>query len=128
MLVPALRDRREDIPLLAGHFAEDVLGHGGQQPLPEDKLEALFGELTRHDWPGNVRELRNVVARAAILADPKVLHAGGVDRAAGELQRSLEQAVHKQVTLRAARAEREREYLADLLRATDGDLDEAARI
>jgi transcriptional regulator with GAF, ATPase, and Fis domain len=126
--VPALRDRRDDIPLLAAHFAEDALGHRGRPPLPAEALEALFGELTRHDWPGNVRELRNLVERAAILADPKLLHAGVLDVAAGELSRSIEQAVHTQGTLRAARTEREREYLTDLLRATGGDLDDAARI
>jgi transcriptional regulator with GAF, ATPase, and Fis domain len=126
--VPALRDRREDIPLLASHFAQDALGNRARPPLPAATLEAMFGELTRHDWPGNVRELRNLVERAAILADPKLLHAGVLDLAAGELQRAIEQAVHKRVTLRAARTEREREYLTDLLRATGGDLDEAARI
>jgi transcriptional regulator with GAF, ATPase, and Fis domain len=126
--VPPLRERREDIPLLAAHFAQDALGNRARPPLPAQTLEALFGELTRHDWPGNVRELRNVVERAAILADPRVIHAGVLDLAVGELQRSIEKAVHKQATLRAARAEREREYLADLLRATEGDLDEAARI
>jgi len=126
--VPPLRERRDDIPLLASHFAQEALGNRARPPLPPQTLEALFGELTRHDWPGNVRELRNVVERAAILADPKLIHAGVLDVATSELQRSIEQAVHKQVSLRAVRAECEREYLTDLLRATDGDLDEAARI
>jgi len=126
--VPPLRERRDDIPLLAAHFAEAALGSHARPPLPAETLEALFGELTRHDWPGNVRELRNVVERAAILADPKTIHAGMLERAAEELARSLEQAVHTLGTLRAARAEREREYLTALLRATGGDLDLAARI
>ncbi|MGN6104652.1 MAG: sigma 54-interacting transcriptional regulator [Kofleriaceae bacterium] len=126
LTVPPLRDRRDDIPLLAAHFARQVLGPASRG-LPPDVLDALFGELTRHDWPGNVRELRNVVERAAILADPKLIR-GVVEQAAGELQRSIEKAVHKQIPLRAARAEREREYLTDLLRTTEGDLDEAARI
>jgi DNA-binding NtrC family response regulator len=126
MTVPALRDRREDIPLLAAHFAHQALAGARTQVSPET-LDALFGELTRHDWPGNVRELRNVVERAVILADPKLV-SGEQNIAAGELQRSIEKAVHKQITLRAARAEHEREYFSDLLRATDGDLDEAAEI
>ncbi|HEU4732707.1 MAG TPA: sigma 54-interacting transcriptional regulator [Kofleriaceae bacterium] len=126
--VPALRDRRDDIPLLAAHFAAAALAGRARSPLPPETLEALFGELTRHDWPGNVRELRNAVERAAILADPRILHGGATEQAAVELQRSIEKAVHRQGTLRAARAEREREYLTDLLRATEGNLDEAARI
>ena len=128
VIVPPLRERREDIPLLAAHFARQALGDGSRSPLAHQALEAVFGELTRHDWPGNVRELRNIVERATILADPKLIHAGTADVVAGELQRSIEKAVHKQISLRAARAELERDYLADLLRATEGDLDEAARI
>jgi two-component system, NtrC family, response regulator GlrR len=124
--VPSLRERREDIPLLAAHFAREALG--GRSAIPPEMLDVLFGELTRHDWPGNVRELRNVVERAAIVADPALLRTGTADAAAGELQRSIEKVVYKQTTLRAARAEREREYLVDLLRATEHDLDEAARI
>jgi DNA-binding NtrC family response regulator len=122
--VPALRDRREDIPLLAAHFARAALASSRMQ-VPQatlDVLDAMFGELTRQDWPGNVRELRNVVERAVILADP------AAGDAAAELQASMEKAVHKQITLRAARAEHERGYFEGLLRATDGDLDEAAEI
>ncbi len=128
MTVPALRDRREDIPLLAAHFARAALAEHGPAPMPPDMLEALCGELTRLDWAGNVRELRNLVERAVILADPGVIHDSTVENAADELRRSIEQAIHKRVPLRAARAEMEREYLTALLRATDGDLDEAARI
>jgi DNA-binding NtrC family response regulator len=121
IVVPALRDRREDIPLLAAHFAREALGAA----IPFDVLDALFGELTRHDFPGNVRELRNVVERAVILADPELVQG---EAGAQELSRSIEKAVHKQITLRAARAEHERAYFEELLRATDGDLDEAADI
>ena len=124
--VPPLRERREDIPLLAAHFAREVLG-GARSPLPGTALEAVFDQLKGHDWPGNVRELRNVVERAVILADPRLVRAGALD-AAQELSRSVEQSIHKRITLRAARAAREREYLADLLRMTEGDLDQAAGI
>ncbi len=127
MVVPPLRERRDDIPVLAAHFARAALGDVTKAPLPAAALEAIFHTLGAHDWPGNVRELRNVVERAAILADPKVLRASALD-AANELSRSVEKSIHKQVTLRAARAEREREYLTDLLRATEGDLDEASRL
>jgi DNA-binding NtrC family response regulator len=127
IVVPPLRERREDIPLLAAHFARLALGDPKRMPISSETLEAVFGELTRHDWPGNVRELRNAVERAAILADPKLVRASE-QAAATELQRSIVQAARKELSLRAARAEREREYLVDLLRVTDGDLDEAARI
>jgi transcriptional regulator with GAF, ATPase, and Fis domain len=125
--VPPLRERRDDIPLLASVFVKDVLGDFSRARLPQATLEAIFEGLRHHDWPGNVRELRNVVERAAILADPRLIHAGALD-AVTELTRSVEQSISKRVTLRAARAEHERAYLTDLLRATEGNLDEAARI
>jgi DNA-binding NtrC family response regulator len=127
LAIPPLRERRDDIPLLAAHFARDVLGDAPGARIPAATFEAVFEDLRRHDWPGNVRELRNVVERAAILADPKLLRAGALD-AVTELTRSVEKSFSKKVTLRAARAEREREYLTDLLRATAGDLDEASRV
>jgi len=61
--LPPLRDRREDIPLLARFF---LTRQGGK--APEIDAEAIR-LLTRYDWPGNVRELQNVLEMAALLAD-----------------------------------------------------------
>lgn len=62
----ALKDRREDIPLLAKHFLEASLS---RLRLPTTRLtKANIGALLAYDWPGNVRELENVIERAAILA------------------------------------------------------------
>jgi DNA-binding NtrC family response regulator len=64
--VPALRERREDVPLLVGHFlakAARKLGKSFDGVAP-----AFLDRATSYDWPGNVRELENVVERAAILA------------------------------------------------------------
>jgi DNA-binding NtrC family response regulator len=60
--IPPLRDRREDIPLLAEHFASRHAGARGATITTEAR-EALVG----YDWPGNVRELENAVARALAL-------------------------------------------------------------
>jgi two-component system response regulator HydG len=64
--VPPLRERREDIPLLATHFL-DSFG-----PRRRTKIQGITPEamdlLTRYDWPGNVRELKNAVERAAAYA------------------------------------------------------------
>jgi transcriptional regulator with PAS, ATPase and Fis domain len=59
--VPPLRERPDDIPILAHHFAGKVGGRAF------DLSPTLIEELKRHDWPGNVRELRNVVERALSL-------------------------------------------------------------
>jgi transcriptional regulator with GAF, ATPase, and Fis domain/tetratricopeptide (TPR) repeat protein len=64
--LPPLRDRLEDVPLLAQHFLEqesDASGRPYRFDLP------TLGMLSRHAWPGNVRELANVVKRLALLAD-----------------------------------------------------------
>ncbi|WP_029010527.1 sigma 54-interacting transcriptional regulator [Azospirillum halopraeferens] len=63
---PALRDRPEDIPLLAAHFLRDAARklNTGDLTLTEGDVRAL----TAYRWPGNVRELQNVIERAAILA------------------------------------------------------------
>lgn len=62
--LPALRERREDIPALVQHFLNKAHGEG----LPLKTLEAEAMQLLRqHDWPGNVRELENLVRRLAVL-------------------------------------------------------------
>jgi transcriptional regulator with GAF, ATPase, and Fis domain len=61
--LPALRERKEDIPLLAAHFLERMAG--GQVKLTAEALQVL----TAYAWPGNVRELQNTLERAAVLTD-----------------------------------------------------------
>lgn len=70
LAVPPLRDRPEDIRLLAEHFLARAVD-GGQKRFSESALEAL----RRHSWPGNVRELRNVVKAAALLNPEAVIEA-----------------------------------------------------
>jgi transcriptional regulator with PAS, ATPase and Fis domain len=69
--LPALRDRQEDIPLIARQcLAESVAEHGRVKVLSSSAVDALIS----HRWPGNVRELRNVIERAAILSgDERVI-------------------------------------------------------
>src|SRR5690606_20558128 len=69
--VPPLRERREDIPLLARHFLDEATGQLGLPPkrLANTALEAL----ARHHWPGNVRELENLCWRLAALAPGSVV-------------------------------------------------------
>lgn len=69
--VPPLRDRDEDIVQLASHFLEKICQDFGHRPL---SLSRQHLELMRnYDWPGNVRELKNVIERAVILSQGKVL-------------------------------------------------------
>ena len=65
VMVPALRDRVEDIPLLANHFwAQAVARTGSRATL----ASATVAALSRYDWPGNVRELQNVMTALAVSA------------------------------------------------------------
>jgi two-component system nitrogen regulation response regulator NtrX len=66
LVLPPLRDRRDDIPALVQHFSAQVCAQNGWKPVPfsAEAIEALQS----HPWPGNVRELRNMVERLMLLA------------------------------------------------------------
>jgi two-component system, NtrC family, nitrogen regulation response regulator NtrX len=66
LMLPPLRERREDIPTLVEHFARQVCAQNSWKPIPftRDAIAALAS----YPWPGNVRELRNVVERLMLLA------------------------------------------------------------
>ena len=71
--VPALRERREDIPLLVAHFVSQLAAKYGKQI---DRIPGyLIADLKEREWPGNVRELMNVVERAVIMTNGHTLAA-----------------------------------------------------
>jgi two-component system nitrogen regulation response regulator GlnG len=70
--LPALRERRQDIALLARHFLDRAAEHG----LPRKRLdEAAVRAIEAHDWPGNVRQLENIMRRLAVLSRDEVIGA-----------------------------------------------------
>ena len=81
LLIPALRQRPEDIVPLARHF---LVEHGGRSGRPGLRLSpAAEAVLVAHAWPGNVRELENVMQRAVILAAGDVVEADALHLSAG---------------------------------------------
>jgi formate hydrogenlyase transcriptional activator len=78
--VPALRERRDDIPLLVRHFVQQFSQRNNRviNSIPSETMEALV----RYHWPGNIRELQNVIERAVIISKSPVLNV-----ALGELER-----------------------------------------
>ncbi len=68
--VPALNERRDDIPLLVEHFMKDISKEYNQAEKEVDK--GAMDALMKYDWTGNIRELRNVVERLYILSDKKI--------------------------------------------------------
>lgn len=74
--IPPLRERVEDIPLLADFFVEQMAKRVGHAVPPLKRRHVI--ELQRHAWPGNVRELQNVIERAVILAHGEEVRLEGV--------------------------------------------------
>jgi DNA-binding NtrC family response regulator len=74
--LPALRDRKDDIPLLAEHFLRLHAGNKEPKHLDEKAIELLM----KYDWPGNIRELENVIERAAVLSRAPVIRADDLAR------------------------------------------------
>jgi two-component system nitrogen regulation response regulator NtrX len=126
--VPALRERREDIPLLAAHFAALLSSREGMMPrsLGADAVE----RLTAFDWPGNVRELRNTVERLLILAPGNTITVADVERLVG--QRAAEQASIGSLadcgTFEEFKDAAERSFLLSKLRENEWNVSETARI
>lgn len=68
--VPALKDRKDDIPLLVNKFLDDISQENGDAPKTFSK--AALAKLQEYPWTGNIRELRNVVERLVILGEPEI--------------------------------------------------------
>ncbi|MFL5600906.1 MAG: sigma-54-dependent transcriptional regulator [Gemmatimonadaceae bacterium] len=125
--VPPIRERREDIPMLAQYFAVTLSAREGIPPraFTADALE----RLSSLDWPGNVRELRNTVERLLILAPETQISARDIDRLAG--QRALDDAglatLTQCRTFEEFKDAAERAFLLNKLREFDWNVSETAR-
>jgi two-component system nitrogen regulation response regulator NtrX len=125
--VPPIRERREDIPMLAQYFAATLSAREGIPPrtFTADALE----RLSSLDWPGNVRELRNTVERLLILAPDSQISARDIDRLAG--QRALDDAglatLTQCRTFEEFKDAAERAFLLNKLREFDWNVSETAR-
>jgi transcriptional regulator with PAS, ATPase and Fis domain len=125
ILVPPLRERRDDIPVLAGFLLQQLVaawGTGGMSIAP-DAMESLVG----YRWPGNVRELRHELERAVTLAgDLQVLDRSHFsERVVGSRERTAAQRARG--SLREARLVFEKEYVARVLEEHAGNVSHSAR-
>ena len=119
LLLPTLAERREDIALLANHFL-DKLAHKYDKRLSGFAPEALKA-LTTAAWPGNVRQLYNVVEQVYALSTTPLVPLSLV-------QRALRIPSAQVLSFAEARQRFEREYLVGLLKMTDGNVADAARL
>jgi two-component system, NtrC family, nitrogen regulation response regulator NtrX len=123
--VPPLRERKEDIPMLARYFLKEFSATYGRRPreITDDAIEAL----ARYSWPGNVRELRNVMERIVIMNPtaykldrkhlPPLVYRDGSRRPAGDAS-----------TLHQARAAYERDYILKKLDENHGNVSRTAEV
>jgi len=117
--LPALSERREDVPVLATHFLNQ-LADRYKKPLNGFASEAME-ILVKSAWPGNVRELYNVVEQAVALSTTSIITPALVDSAIRGQSAELS-------SFESARSEFERDYLAKLLKITGGNVTQAARL
>ena len=117
--LPALAERREDIPLLAQHFLNELAARHGRRirGFAPDALRALATAA----WPGNVRQLHNVVQQVCALATAPLIPLTLV-------QRALRTPGVQVLSFAEARQRFERDYLVGLLKLTDGQVADAARL
>jgi two-component system response regulator HydG len=130
--LPSLRDRREDIPLLAAHFLDRISReHSRNFTLSDEVLRTMM----HYDWPGNVRELENSMERACALSSGPVLHLGDLptqlQRHGLETRRTAETAPGEvedgQPPVRTL-ADMERDAILGAIRALGGDKLQAAKL
>ena len=120
IVIPPLRDRKDDIPLLANHFINKVAEREGKhvKGIAREALEMM----TSYHWPGNVRELENVIERTVTLADQEAISAELLPshiRHAGKASVMKNQIINGEITFPEAGDQFEKSIILDALEKTD---------
>jgi two-component system, NtrC family, nitrogen regulation response regulator NtrX len=121
--VPPLRERREDIPLLADHFLAEFTTAYGRKP--KELTPEAYAILSEHQWPGNVRELKNLIERIVILNPQVRVDARHIPLAA---RRGQERPPDRFGSLQEVREAAEREYILKKLEETKGNVTRTAEL
>jgi DNA-binding NtrC family response regulator len=122
IVLPPLRERREDIPILVEHLVERIAHETGKEIT--DISEGALRILLDHEWPGNVRELENAIERAIVTCRGPVLTEAGFEF----LQRSAGDSDGWTVPAGTPLADIERRAIAATLERTQGNVKEAAAL
>lgn len=120
IVLPSLRERKEDIPLLAKHFLESIATRtqAPQKVIAPKAMSALLA----YSWPGNIRQLENVIEQVVALSPGTIIPETLIDNALPYDR------CDKPKTLTDAKKEFERCYVEDLLRTTQGSITKAAEL
>jgi len=119
--VPPLRDRPEDIPLLAAHFLREASARFGRKP--KSLSSAAIEALQAYRWPGNVRELKNLIERLMILSPADEIRREDLP---AEMRDGVAEAIPPGAPLREARDDFERRYILAALKRHRGNVSRAA--
>jgi two-component system, NtrC family, response regulator AtoC len=126
--LPALRERRHDIPLLIDYFLNRLATRHGRGPVAIDP--AAQSRLLAWSWPGNVRELENVLERALVLAELDVIGPEHLPGTIGETEAKAEaiREAPAEPTALVTLEELDRRHVFRVLEATGGNREESARV
>ncbi|TGE85373.1 two-component system response regulator GlrR [Pseudoalteromonas sp. KS88] len=119
--LPALKERREDISLLAQHFSSMIAKRMGQTQK-QFATDAMYA-LVRYDWPGNIRQLQNVVEQVVALTPSEVISVQLVLSALNSNESNVEP-----LSLNDAKKEFERDYVINTLKMAGGNVAEGAKL
>ena len=123
--IPSLRERRQDIPLLAAHFLERLSRTADQErTLSDDALKAMLA----YDWPGNVRELENCLERACAFTTGPMIHLGDLPREISQLEGVASAASGNGSNKIVPMSELEKQTILNAIAQLNGDKLQAARL
>ncbi len=131
LVLPPLRERRQDIPLLLDHFLRALAARHGRGPVAVDPQAQR--RLLGYDWPGNIRELQNVLERAVLLAEQDVIGPEHLPSEVGPTEPTVPDTAAVASDTAApwplrSLEELEQEHVQGVLAAVGGSREEAARI
>lgn len=119
--VPALRERTDDIPLLAEHFLREASARFGRKP--KSLSAAAVEALEKYRWPGNVRELKNLIERLMILCPSDEVRREDLP---AEIRDAIGESIAPHAPLRDAREDFERRYILAALKKNRGNVSRTA--
>ena len=126
IFVPALRDRQQDIPMLAEHFMAILAAEYGRRP--KRLASEAAARLQQYGWPGNVRELRNVIERVIIMVNDDTITAQDLGFLGRDGVSDVPVEQGAVVPLSDARDQFEKEYILKVLASQNGNMSRTAEI
>jgi two-component system nitrogen regulation response regulator NtrX len=125
IVVPALRERAEDIPLLVDYFLKKFSQENNRKNI--SVTGAVLTQLSSYHWPGNVRELRNLVERMVIMSDGDLIDVDQLPENFFSSQMNVRSAFRQNQSLREVRDQVEGEYIRFCLERFEGNVSKTAR-